>query len=247
MAHNRFTIDWLGSGPSRLPIFPVNDIAASPHSKKRIFIVDSQPIFRYGVVQLIHSQPDLEICGEADAAPQALDALRHCAADAVVLDIALPGANGIELTKQIRAEHPHMRILIVSAQDERLFALRALKAGAGGYLMKRESCETFLDAVRRVVANKTYVSPAFSEQLIYRIAEGSGHPETSPLERLSDRELEVLQLVGNGRSSIQIASALNLSIKTVESHRLHLKEKLGMKTSGDLVRFAVDWVTQEMN
>jgi DNA-binding NarL/FixJ family response regulator len=213
---------------------------------RRILLVDDHPIFRHGLAQLIRGETGLEVCGEAATAPQALEALRRNGADAVVLDISLQGPNGIELTKQIRAEHPKMRILIVSVHDERHYALRALRAGASGYLMKREGREHFVEALRKVLSGQVYVSPALGEELIFKVTRGQAGGDGSPLDLLSDRELEVLQLIGSGQTSIQISEMLHVSIKTVESHRLHIKEKLGLKTATDLVRFAVEWVAEEL-
>ena len=223
----------------------VIDSTTNRRATSRIFLVDDHPIFRHGLARIIESETDMEVCGEAGTAPQALDALRTCKADAVVLDISLQGPNGLELTKQLRAEHPHMRILVLSVHDERMYALRALRAGAGGYLMKKEGREHFVEALRKVLTGQVYVSAAFGEQLIYKVAHGNDGGN-SPLDLLSDRELEVLQLIGSGQTSIQIAELLHLSVKTVESHRLHIKEKLGLKSSTELVRFALEWVAEEM-
>lgn len=211
--------------------------------RNRVFIVDDHPIFRQGLTKLILSEPDLDVCGEASSATQAISALREIQADIAVVDISLPGTNGIELIKHLRAEHPRLPILIISAHDEQVYALRALRAGAAGYLMKRESDTILIPAIRRVLSGKVWVSPAFGEQLIYRVAHSQ--KGDSPLDALSDREMEILRLIGEGKSSHQIAQALNLSIKTIESHRLHVKEKLNLPTSADLVRFAAEWVGQE--
>ena len=213
-------------------------------TKTRIFIVDDHPIFRQGLAKLIREETDLDVCGEAGSAVQALDALRRVEADAAVVDISLPGANGIELVKHLRTEHPRMPILVISAHDERIYALRALRAGAAGYLMKQEGENMLIPALRRVLMGKVWVSPAYGEQLIYKVARGA-EEGGSPLDALSDRELEILRLIGEGKSSHQIADSLHLSVKTVESHRLHVKEKLDLKTSPELVRFATEWVSQQ--
>jgi len=212
----------------------------SQTARSRIFIVDDHPIFRQGLAKMINLEPDLEVCGEATSAAQTLDALRRINADAAVVDISLPGADGIELVKHLHAEHPKLPILVISVHDERVYALRALRAGALGYLMKREGEHLLISALRSVLAHKVWVSPAFGEQLIYKVASGAAEG-VSPLDSLSDRELEVLRLIGEGKSSREIAEALHLSVKTVESHRLHVKEKLNLGTSSDLVRFAAEW------
>ena len=213
-------------------------------AKRRIFIVEDHPIFRLGLSKLISLEHDLVVCGEANNTVQALDALRHTEADAVVVDISLPGANGMELVKSLRAEHPKLPILILSAHDEKLYALRALRAGASGFLMKRESEHSFVPALRTVLGGKIWVSPSFGQQLIYKIARGADG-SGSPLDALTDRELEILHLVGEGKATSQIAESLHLSVKTVECHRLHVKEKLNLQTAGELARFAVEWVSQQ--
>ena len=214
------------------------DPSASPY---RIFIVDDHPIFRLGLGRLIEREPDFQLCGEAESAAQALSALREVQAELVLVDMVLPGSNGIELIKHLRVEHPELRMIALSALEERDYALRALRAGASGYVMKGETVETLVPAIRKVRAGGLAVSETFGEQLIFKVARGHADGE-SPVGMLSDRELEVLDLVGHGRSTQEIAGALNLSVKTVESHRLHIKEKLGLKSSAEMVRFAIEWV-----
>ncbi len=231
--------------PTTLPPERAPSPNASAAVKHGIFVVDDHPIFRAGLVKIIEAEPDLEICGQASAAPQALDALRRISADVCVVDIMLPGTNGIELIKHLKAEHPELPLLVISAHDETLYALRALRAGALGYLMKKESADHLVAALRRVLTGQVWVSPAFGEQLIYKVARGPGEGSGSPLDVLTDREIEILQLVGQGNGSQGIADSLHLSVKTVESHRLHIKEKLGLKNATELVRFAVDWVNQQ--
>jgi DNA-binding NarL/FixJ family response regulator len=199
-------------------------------SKKRVFIVDDHPVIRHGVTQTLSTTPDLEPVGEAGSSSEAIGRLRSCSADLVLVDISLAGTNGIELTKQIRAEHPKLPILILSMHEETLYANRALKAGANGYLMKRAGADELLKAVRSLLAGTAYRSPQ------------NGGTSDSALEELTDRELEILQLVGEGQSTREIAARLNLSSKTIETHRLNLKEKLHLKTAPELVRYAVDWV-----
>ena len=193
---------------------------------------------------MICAEEDLEVCGEAATAPEALDALRRIKADAVVIDISLPGSDGIELLKHLRSEHPHLPLLVISAHDEKVYALRALRAGAAGYLMKNEGEDCLIPALRKALAGEVWVSPAFGEQNIYKVVHGA-EAGGNPLDGLSDRELEVLRLIGAGKSTQEIADLLHLSVKTVESHRLHIKEKLALQTSTELVRFAHEWVGQE--
>ena len=217
---------------------------AKTTARRRVFIVEDHPIFRQGLAKLIGMEPDLTVCGEASSAPQALEALRRVEADVAIVDISLPGADGIELTKNLGAEHPRLPILVISAHDEQTYGMRALRAGALGYLMKQEGEEVLPTALRAVLAGHVWVSPALGQQLIYRVVRGTGEGH-SPLELLSDRELEVLRLIGNGKTTHEIGEALHLSVKTVETHRLHVKQKLDLKSSTDLVRFATDWVNHE--
>src|SRR5215471_14512651 len=207
--------------------------------KKRVLIVDDHPIFRLGLAGLISEQPHLEVCGHAESAPLALEAMRKFKPDLVLLDLSLRGTNGIKLMK---AEQPHLPILVVSMHDEAIFGLRALKAGALGYVMKAEAMGQVAEAITKVLQGKIYVSPDFGEKLIFKAIQSVEAGKGSPVDALSDRELEVLQLLGKGHSTRSIADTLHLSVKTIETHRAHIKEKLGFHHSEDMVRFAIDWV-----
>lgn len=237
------------SPASEMSVLSVVDSPVEPSTesgvKHRVFVVDDHPIFRHGIVQVIDSEPEFAVCGEASSATEALTALREAPADIVVLDVSLQGCNGIELIKHLATEHPKLPVLVLSMHDERHYALRALRAGAGGYVMKREHVDNFIGALRRVLAGKIYVSDALAEQLIHQALRGGGSEASSPVDLLSDREVEILQLVGQGRSSRDIAEQLHLSTKTVESHRLRMKEKLGLKSAAELVRFAMSWVEEQ--
>lgn len=215
-----------------------------PTKKKRILVVDDHPVFRHGIASLIGNEPDLTVCGEAANSPSALEAMRRLKPDAALIDISMPGANGIELIKLMKAEQPRLPLLILSIHDESLYALRALRAGASGYVMKAEALDFVLTALRKVLTGEVYVSPRFSERLIFKAVHSLEGGMGSPVDKLSDRELEVLQLLGRGFGTREVASELNLSIKTVETHRAHIKEKLGFKDAGEMVRFAIDWVSQ---
>jgi DNA-binding NarL/FixJ family response regulator len=208
---------------------------------RRIFVVEDHPMFRKAVVDWLKAEPGVEVVGEASSARMALAELREKSADAAVLDISLEGTDGLELIKHLRSEHPDLRILVLSMHDEEAYALRALRAGAQGYVMKRESGETFIAALHQVLRGEVYVSPGFGKKLIYRAVQASFGDGGDPLAKISDRELEVLRLLGEGRSTREIAEQLNLSIKTVESHRLNLRDKLNLKNSAELVRFAIEW------
>lgn len=222
---------------------------ANPPSQEgagtRVLIVDDHPIFRQGIVQLLRNVPGVTICGEAENAQGALDAMRRLQPEVLLLDVSMPGTNGIELIKLLLAEQPRLRILVLSMYDESLYALRALRAGAKGYVMKHQAMESVIDALRKVIAGGIYVSPAFAERLVFKAVQGSDSDLGSPVDKLSDRELEVLQLFGQGKSTREVAEALHLSVKTIETHRAHIKEKLGFKDAGEMVKFAVEWMAVE--
>lgn len=209
----------------------------------RILIVDDHPIFRQGIVQLLEHERDLTVCAEAETAPKALSEIAKHHPGLVIIDITLKGMNGIELMKTIKVQYPKLLTIVLSMHDEALYAERALRAGARGYVMKQEASEQVLTAVRKVLAGELYVSPAMGEQMIRKFVNGAESP-ASTVETLSDRELEVMELIGRGQGTRQIAEVLNLSVKTVESHRAHIKEKLNLKTSPEMMRFAVEWVNE---
>jgi len=214
-------------------------------TQKRILIVDDHPVFRRGIAALIGEESDLVVCGEAENAPTALEAMRQLKPDLALLDISMPGTNGIELIKLMLAEQPKLHLLILSMHDESLYALRALRAGAKGYVMKAEAMTHVVAAVRKALTGAVYVSPRFSERLVFKAIQSLEGGMGSPVDKLSDRELEVLQLLGKGFGTREIANELHLSVKTIETHRAHIKEKLGFKDAGEMVRFAIDWVAQE--
>ena len=196
-------------------------------SRHRILIVDDHPMMREGLRTLISRERDLIVCGEAETAGQALDAVANLKPDLVLADITLPGPNGIELIKDICALQQGMLILVISMHDESLYAERVLRAGARGYIMKQESGPTMMQAIRQVLAKRIYLSDKVSARILEYVV--GKRTEASPIKRLSDREWEVFQLIGRGRSTVQIAEELHLSPKTVEAHRAHVKEKLDLK------------------
>lgn len=213
--------------------------------KRRVLIVDDHPIFRVGLAGIITGSSHLEVCGNADCARAALDAMKHLKPDLVLLDISLPGTNGVELIKSIKAERPDLAIVVISMHDEPIFGVRALKAGALGYVTKAEAMNHVEEAISKVLQGKIYVSPNFGEQLIFKAVQSAKTGTASPLDLLSDRELEVLQLLGKGISSRSIAEKLHLSVKTIETHRAHIKDKLGFRVSKEMIKFAIDWVAQQ--
>ncbi len=217
---------------------------AAPGTKNRILIVDDHPLFCHGVADLINTEPDMEVCGSADSAPLALENIRKLQPDLVTVDISLKGANGIELLKSIRTEFPKLPLLVLSMHDESLYALRSLRAGARGYVMKQEALDRVMSAIRQVLHGDLYVSPAMSGRMIEEFVQGAA-PGNSIADKLTDRELEVLQLIGQGHGVQQIATTFISSAKTVETHRAHIKEKLNFGTARELARFAVQWVDQQ--
>ncbi len=210
-----------------------------------IIVVDDHPLFRKGVVQMLSQEGDLEIVAEAENSPTALELIRSNPLDLAIVDIGLHGStNGIELTKSIRAEKPELPVLVLSMHDESLYADRALRAGARGYLMKREALDSVIQAVRTVLSGELYVSPMMQKRMLADHV-GAGGQGRAPVDRLTDRELEVLQLIGEGNEVHAIATKLHLSAKTVEAHRAHIKEKLNMSNAREVARFAVQWVDQQ--
>jgi len=210
---------------------------------KRIVIVDDHPLFRKGLEDLIHSEGSFAVCGEAGNAAEAMEIIRKLNPDLAIVDLSLPGANGIELIKNVRAEFPKLPILVLSMHDESLYALRALRAGAGGYVMKHEAMANVIQAIREVFNDRPYLSPAMAAQVITKFAHRNAEGAADPVERLSDRELEILELIGKGNEVRQIAKLLHLSPKTVETHRAHIKDKLDLKNSREVARFALQWLS----
>jgi DNA-binding NarL/FixJ family response regulator len=217
--------------------------AAQPPA--RILLVDDHPTFRRGLAAAIAEHADLVVCGEAEDAQKALEAMRRLKPDIAIIDISLPGTNGIELIKQMVAEQPTLAFLVLSMHDETYFALRALRAGAKGYVMKAEAPSEIIAAIRKIQKGELYVSPRLGDRLIFRAIQSLEEGMGSLVDRFSDRELEVFQLLGKGLGTREIAETLHLSGKTVETHRAHLKEKLGCKSANEVVRFAIDWVSKE--
>jgi len=210
-------------------------------SKKRILIVDDHPMMRQGLAQLIGEEADLTICGEAEKASQALGSVGKLKPDLVLADISLPDKNGLELIKDMQAIQPGLSVLVISMHDESLYAERVLRAGGRGYIMKQEGGKKLMAAIRQVLGGQIYVSEKISARILEGFSGRRTSTDGSPVDKLSDRELEVLELIGGGKGTREIAAQLHLSVKTVEVHRAHIKEKLDLKTAPELVRFAVRW------
>lgn len=220
----------------------MNESASHSKPKARILVVDDHPLLREGVRQLINRQSDLVACGEAADLPGATTAVETCQPDLVLLDLRLGSGDTLEFVKSVKARFPHVSILILSQHDEALYAERVLRAGASGYVMKEEAAQEVLSAIRAVLAGELYVSRKMAILLLHKLLRGRPTAPDNRLAGLSDRELQVFQMLGAGLGSRRIAAELHLSIKTVETHRESLKHKLGLPTGAELVRHATRWV-----
>jgi DNA-binding NarL/FixJ family response regulator len=210
--------------------------------KSTVLIVDDHPLVRLGLADLINAQEDLAVCCEAWSSRTALRMMRMCTPNAAIVDISLPGINGIELVKIMKAELPKLPILVISMYDEERYALRALRAGASGYLTKSEASGELVRALRKILQGGIYVSPEFGEQVLRQSIETAEESSNSLERRLSPRQLEILKLFGRGMGMREIASELEISPKTIETHQRHIARKFGFKTSAEIRRFAIGWV-----
>ncbi len=220
-----------------------NHTSRSDRRPWKILLVDDHAIVRHGLSLLIGQEPDLTVCGESASADETLAILKHMQPDIAIIDISLLGSGGIELTKSVRDRYPDLPVLVLSMHDEALYAERALRAGARGYVMKQEAAETVLQAIRKVLAGELYISSRLSSRMLQDVVNGNRHePEKFGVDTLSDRELEVFELVGRGHSTRAIAERLKLSVKTIETHRAHIKQKLNLNDASELVHRAFHWV-----
>jgi DNA-binding NarL/FixJ family response regulator len=208
--------------------------------KIRILLVDDHPLVREGLANLIHQQPDMEVCGEAASEPQALQLIGGSGPDVAVVDISLENGSGLELIKNIKAMHPTVAMLALSMHDESLYAERALRAGARGYLMKREAAKKVIQGIRAVLGGQLFVSEKITALMAEKFVEGRTAP-ASPVDQLSDRELEVFQLLGRGQTTRQIADHLHVGFKTVQAYCARIKEKLQLANATELLRAAMQW------
>lgn len=216
-----------------------------PREFKRVFVLDDHPMMRKGLRMVIESEHDFCVCGEASSAEEAMDKLPELGVEILVLDVSLPGMSGLDFLKNLQLLFPAIKTLVLSRHDESLYAERAIRAGARGYVMKSEPPETLLKAIRRIYTGAIYVSPAINERLLQGIANGHQVFNDSPLDVLSDRELEVFELTGRGIGTRLIAERLNLSVKTIESYRARVKTKLNLSNASELMQHAVQWVESE--
>jgi len=210
----------------------------------RIVIVDDHPLVREGLIGLLAAQSDFAVCGEASGAREARQIVAETKPDVVIIDLTLPDGSGLDLIKEFKAKWPAMKLLVLSMHDESLFAERVLRAGAVGYVSKHEASRTIVQAVRTILAGKLYLSPNMTELVVQRAFVSGLDVSRSPVERLTEREREVFELIGQGLSSRQIAVKLGVSPKTVETHREHIKEKLELTTGAELAKYAVQWVLE---
>ncbi len=209
--------------------------------KSRVFVVDDHPIVRQGLMLMINAESDLMVCGEAEEAQSALQAIVESSPDILIVDISLNGPDGLELVKHVRALLPEIPILVLSMHDEATYAERALRARANGYIMKQEATEKVLIAIRRILSGGIYLSDRMANKLLQQHVGGSAATGQSRITELSDRELEVFRLIGDGHATRQIAEELHLSVKTVETYQAHIKEKLLLRTGRELVQHAIFW------
>ena len=241
--------------PDRLPSLPRGEAPVPPtapaessggepraNPKVRILVVDDHPVVRQGLVKLIGQEPDLEVCCEAEDVRGGLDSLNCSKPDMAIVDISLKKSSGLGLIKRLKARMPRLPMLALSMNDEDLFAVRALRAGAAGYVMKHEAATVLLTAIRRALRGEIHVSDRVASGIVRGFARGRSLDAVSSMDILSDRELEVFQLIGEGMTTRHVAKALHLSVKTIETHRQHIMEKLGLKGATELVHHAISWV-----
>ena len=227
---------------SRAKATPPPASSAPLARKKGILLVDDHSFMRAGLAQLIDRQPDMQVCGEAGDPAEAIQQLAKTKPDLVLTDLTMPGRSGLEFIKDLRAANETTPVLVISMHDEAVYAERVLRAGARGYIMKGAGGESLLIALRQVLRGEVYVSPQMSARILGNLSGSKPRGSSSPIEKLTDREFEIFQLIGQGKSTRDIAEQLHLSPKTVDVHRTHLKEKLELKDATSLIRHAVRWV-----
>jgi DNA-binding NarL/FixJ family response regulator len=215
-------------------------------NKARVLVVDDHPIVRQGLVQLINNEPDLAVCAQADTAHDGMKLIASEKPDVAIVDLSLADKSGLEMIKDIKTRFPKLPVLVLSMHDEQLYAERALRAGALGYVMKEEATENVMTAIRSVIRGEIYVSGSMTGKILHHFVGGRpAETKINPVERLSDRELEVFQLIGQGRPTREIAEKLFLSVKTIETYRAHIKEKLKLQNATQLLQQAIQWVQSQ--
>ena len=217
------------------------NVNGGTNKKSRVFVVDDHPIVRQGLALLINREDDLAVCGEAEDAQAAIQAVATAKPDILIVDISLNGPDGLDLLKDVRMRYPELPVLILSMHDESIYAERALRAGAQGYIMKQEATEKVLVAVRRILSHEIYISERIANRMLQRYIGNRSAARPASIADLTDRELEVFRLIGEGHSTRQIAEELHISVKTVESYQAHIKEKLSLRSARELVQHAIQW------
>ena len=222
-------------------------MADKAHAEEKIgiLVVDDHPIMRAGLAQLIGQEADMTVCCEAEDAHSALKAIEGCQPDLALVDISLREGSGLDLIKDIRARWPRLPVLVLSMHDEVFYAERVLRAGAKGYVTKAEASAKVIEGIRRVLEGGVYVSEKIASKMIHKLVGGGPDLDVFPIDRLSDRELQVLELIGEGLQTRDIADKLHLSVKTVDAHREHIKKKLALETANELTKYAIQWVEFE--
>jgi DNA-binding NarL/FixJ family response regulator len=210
----------------------------------KILIVDDHPLVRQGLIGLVSTQPDFQVCGEASSISEARQLADSTHPDVAIIDLTLTDGSGIELIKDLSESYPEMKLLVVTMHDELLFAERALRAGAMGYVNKQEVSRTIIKAIRDILQGKLYLSQRTTERMVHLALGSKSHQGSSPIERLTDREIEIFQMIGQGLTSRQIAGKLGLSPKTVDAHRERIKQRLELKNVTELTKHAVQWVLE---
>jgi DNA-binding NarL/FixJ family response regulator len=214
-------------------------------NKKRIFIVDDHPVVRDGLITLLEHERDLKVCGYADEAAEALKSISELKPDVIIVDIGLKNSDGIELTKSIKARYLRMPVVVLSIHDESVYAERALRAGAEAYLMKETASENIITAIRTVLSGEIYVSDQISKKFMRNAFQRKSVTGGDPVTKLSDREFEIFRLIGEGYKASQIADRMHISVKTVETYRARIKEKLNFTDASELLRYAIKWISSE--
>jgi DNA-binding NarL/FixJ family response regulator len=209
---------------------------------KRLILIDDHPIMRHGLAQLLRMEEGLEVCGEAGSAREGLAAVERLQPDVAIIDLTLPDKSGLDLLKDIHAMFPGTRCLVLSMHDESLYGERALRAGARGYIMKEAAADHLVSAVRKVLAGGIYVSDGMAARMLEQMSGARGKGGAAGTDTLTDREIEILDMIGNGIATKMIAERLGISPRTVEAHRAHIKEKLGITDGAALAKYAVQWV-----
>jgi DNA-binding NarL/FixJ family response regulator len=212
--------------------------------KTKVVIVEDHPLFRERLALLINKEPDMEVCGEADNIRQAMEVIQATKPDAAVLDITLKGSSGLELLKDLKAQSIELPVLVLSMHDESLYAERAIRAGAKGYITKDEASDKVMMAIRKVMGGEIYLSEGTTSRILKNISDGKSSVDAPALSNLTDRELEVFQLIGNGKTTREIAEMLNLGLTTIDTYRARIKEKLNLRNATELIHQATDWARQ---